>query len=82
MPVDAAKDYLGRIAGGLRNCMHPRKDPVVITTTSDETGDRILLGRNVGNLAPGSIIADPPPLNYRRSCLAITYVTIYLYQSY
>ena len=30
--------------------MHPRTDPVVITAILDETGDRILLGRNVRNL--------------------------------
>lgn len=28
--------------------MHPRTDAVVITAVLDETGNRILLGRNVG----------------------------------
>ncbi|CAE7060799.1 unnamed protein product [Rhizoctonia solani] len=31
---------------GLRNYQHPRSDMVVITAVLDETGDRILLGRN------------------------------------
>lgn len=41
--------------------MHPRTDPVVITAILDETGDRILLGRNVGNLAPEIVIAYSHP---------------------
>jgi NAD+ diphosphatase len=32
---------------GLQNFMHPRTDAVVIMAVIDETGDRILLGRNV-----------------------------------
>lgn len=32
---------------GLNNYMHPRTDAVVITAVLDETGNRILLGRNV-----------------------------------
>ncbi|KIJ25743.1 hypothetical protein M422DRAFT_216569 [Sphaerobolus stellatus SS14] len=31
---------------GLHNFTHPRTDPVIITLVIDETGDRILLGRN------------------------------------
>ena len=37
--------------------MHPRTDPVVITAILDETGDRILLGRNVRDLASESTLA-------------------------
>ncbi|ELU41680.1 ATP-dependent RNA helicase drs1 [Rhizoctonia solani AG-1 IA] len=33
-------------SSGLNNYMHPRTDAVVITAVLDETGDRILLGRN------------------------------------
>ncbi|PBK82771.1 hypothetical protein ARMGADRAFT_1019389 [Armillaria gallica] len=33
-------------AKGLHNFTHPRSDPVVIMIAVDETGDRILLGRN------------------------------------
>ncbi|KDN50205.1 hypothetical protein RSAG8_01541, partial [Rhizoctonia solani AG-8 WAC10335] len=33
-------------SSGLHNYMHPRTDAVVITAVLDETGDRILLGRN------------------------------------
>ena len=29
--------------------MHPRTDPVVITAVLDESGEKILLGRNVGH---------------------------------
>ena len=32
---------------GLHNFTHPRTDPVVIMIAIDETGDKILLGRNV-----------------------------------
>ena len=39
--------------------MHPRTDPVVITAILDETGDRILLGRNVRDLASESTFAHP-----------------------
>ncbi len=35
---------------GLHNFTHPRSDPVVIMIAVDETGDRILLGRNVGGI--------------------------------
>ena len=43
---------------GLHNFMHPRTDPVVITAILDETGDRILLGRNVRNLPLGTTLTD------------------------
>ncbi|KAI0759863.1 NUDIX hydrolase domain-like protein [Trametes elegans] len=33
-------------ARGLHNFTHPRSDPVIIMAVLDETGDRILLGRN------------------------------------
>jgi len=36
--------------------MHPRTDPVVITAVLDETGDRILMGRNVRDLASESTL--------------------------
>lgn len=32
---------------GLNNFSHPRTDPVIITVPVNETGDKILLGRNV-----------------------------------
>jgi hypothetical protein len=58
--------------------MHPRTDPVVITAILDETGDKILLGRNVRDLAPNSTLAHSrlPPPNYRRSSLAVRYVIV------
>lgn len=37
---------------GLHNFTHPRTDPVVIMIAVDETGDRILLGRNVRIFLP------------------------------
>ncbi len=41
--------------------MHPRTDPVVITAILDETGDRILLGRNVRDLVSEGILAHSRP---------------------
>ena len=41
--------------------MHPRTDPVIITAIIDETGDRILLGRNVRNPASERTRAHVPP---------------------
>ena len=35
-------------ATGLHNFSHPRTDPVVIMSVIDETGTKVLLGRNVG----------------------------------
>lgn len=35
---------------GLNNFSHPRTDPVIITVPVNETGDKILLGRNVSGL--------------------------------
>lgn len=35
---------------GLNNFSHPRTDPVIITLPVNETGDKILLGRNVSGL--------------------------------
>ncbi|KAF8609633.1 hypothetical protein BDV93DRAFT_431821 [Ceratobasidium sp. AG-I] len=50
---------------GLNNYTHPRTDAVVITAVLDETGNRILLGRNVsfystlaGFLEPGESFED------------------------
>ncbi|GAB1518902.1 NADH pyrophosphatase [Rhizoctonia solani] len=56
-------------SSGLNNYMHPRTDAVVITAVLDETGDRILLGRNkkfpsafystlAGFLEPGESFED------------------------
>ena len=36
-----------RISKGVHNFSHPRTDPVVIMAVIDESGDKILLGRNV-----------------------------------
>ncbi|KAF9509360.1 hypothetical protein BS47DRAFT_1377623 [Hydnum rufescens UP504] len=36
---------------GLHNTMHPRTDPVVIMAVLDETGEKILLGRNVRSIS-------------------------------
>ena len=41
--------------------MHPRTDPVIITAILDETGDRILLGRNVRNPASERTRVHVPP---------------------
>ncbi|KAF8311210.1 hypothetical protein DL93DRAFT_2083662, partial [Clavulina sp. PMI_390] len=48
-------------AKGLHNVMHPRTDAVVITAVLDETGDRILLGRNK-RFPPGD---SAPPTPYQ-----------------
>lgn len=42
--------YLNEFRVGLNNYMHPRTDAVVITAVLDETGDRILLGRNASRI--------------------------------
>ena len=57
-PTEVAKYSAIRLyRKGLHNFMHPRTDPVVITAILDETGDRILLGRNVRNLVSDRTLA-------------------------
>jgi NAD+ diphosphatase len=45
---------------GLNNFSHPRTDPVIITVPVNETGDKILLGRNVSGLGSSQVatVAD------------------------
>lgn len=39
---------------GLQNFCHPRTDPVVIMLVTNETGDKIILGRSVRSMFPSS----------------------------
>lgn len=45
MSLRVANNYVSR--KGLNNYSHPRTDPVVIMAIVDESGENVLLGRNV-----------------------------------
>jgi hypothetical protein len=45
---DDVRKVFSRVRSGIQNFMHPRTDAVVIVAVISFSGDRILLGRNVG----------------------------------